>query len=170
MGRLFDAVAALAGVRQTITYEAQAAMEFEALVDARIADSYPFPLCDSGRPLTFNPAPLIRAVAADVSAGVDVSVIAAKFHNAIADGVLNIALQLHRTENLNRVALSGGVFQNVQLLALTLERLRAHGFDVLTHRQVPPNDGGLALGQAVIGGHLVTASREHDESVLEGRK
>jgi hydrogenase maturation protein HypF len=107
---------------------------------------YPFSLSDK----TFDAAPLIRAVAADVRAGVDATVIAAKFHNAVADVIVQLALRLRDQRGLQRVALSGGVFQNVTLLQLVVEQLRASNFDVLTHRLVPPNDGGLALGQAVI--------------------
>lgn len=154
MGRLFDAVAALAGVRQTITYEAQAAMELEALVDRSVRDSYPLALVD-GADCVIDTAPLIASVAQDVTAGVGSGIIAAKFHNALADVLACVAVQLREQEQLNRVALSGGVFQNVHLLTLMVERLRACGFDVLLHHQVPPNDGGLALGQAVIGAHLL---------------
>lgn len=153
-GRLFDAVAALAGVRQTITYEAQAAMELEALVDPKIEAVYPFPLRESGAgaPLQFDCPPLIHSVAADVLAGTSQSIIAARFHNTMAEGILTAALRLRSETGCSRVALGGGVFQNIRLLELTVERLRAHAFEILWHRLVPPNDGGLALGQAVVGG------------------
>jgi hydrogenase maturation protein HypF len=157
MGRLFDAVAALAGVRQIATYEAQAAIEFEALIDEHETTAYHF----DWQPSTgeFNPAPLLHAVAADVRAGVAAPVIAARFHNAVADLVLTLSLWLREGEGLNQVALSGGVFQNVTLLQLTRRRLRTAGFDVLTHRLVPPNDGGLALGQAAIAGFCAADGR-----------
>ncbi|HVO41086.1 MAG TPA: carbamoyltransferase HypF, partial [Aggregatilineales bacterium] len=154
MGRLFDAAAALAGVRQTITYEAQAAIEFEALFDDGIADSYPFTLVEPAAPdapLIIDPAPCIAAIVDDVQRGVPPSTIAARFHNAAADIVARVVVYSREREGLNRVALSGGVFQNVVLLARTLDRLARHGFEVYTHQKVPPNDGGLALGQAVIG-------------------
>lgn len=157
MGRLFDAVAALAGVRQVATYEAQAAIEFEALVDEHERTAYHF----EWQPNTgeFDATPLLHAVVADVRAGVADRVIAARFHHAVADLVLTVSLWLHKEEGLNQVALSGGVFQNVTLLQQTLRRLRSTGFDVLTHRLVPPNDGGLALGQAVIAGHCTIEGR-----------
>jgi hydrogenase maturation protein HypF len=150
MGRLFDAVASLAGVRQTVTYEAQAAIELEALIAADIQEGYCFDL-PAGDPVEIDPAPVIRAVAADVRAGVVAPIISARFHHAVADLVLCLSLRLREKEGLGRVALSGGVFQNVTLLELTAERLRRANFEVLIHRLVPPNDGGLALGQAVVG-------------------
>jgi hydrogenase maturation protein HypF len=150
-GRLFDAVAALVGVRETVTYEAQAAIEFEALIDSGVEDSYAFEVNET----TFGAAPVIRAVAADLRASVPVPVIAARFHNGAADLILALSQRLRQEHGLNVVALSGGVFQNVALLERSLRRLRAAGFEVLTHRLTPPNDGGLALGQAVIGARMI---------------
>lgn len=149
MGRLFDAVAALAGVRQVVTYEAQAAIEFEALMDNAETTAYHFDWQPGAG--EFDAAPLLHAVVGDVLAGIPAPVVAARFHNAVADLILHISRWLRKQEGLNQVALSGGVFQNVTLLQQTLHRLYAAGFDVLTHRLVPPNDGGLALGQAVVG-------------------
>ncbi|HXG85123.1 MAG TPA: carbamoyltransferase HypF [Pyrinomonadaceae bacterium] len=148
-GRLFDAVASLAGVRQTITYEAQAAIEFEAALDETISDAYEFDLIE-GEIIQIDCAKLISEVAKDVLAQISVAEISAKFNNAVADLILRLALKFRTRENLNKVALSGGCFQNVALLRASLRRLRENDFEVLTHRQVPPNDGGLALGQAVI--------------------
>ena len=93
---------------------------------------------------------MIQAVAADVQTGVSAPAISAKFHNAVAHLVWRLALWLREKQGLNRVALSGGVFQNVSLLALTVKRLRQENFEALTHRLAPPNDGGLALGQAIV--------------------
>jgi len=147
-GRLFDAVASLAGVRQVVTYEAQAAIEFEALAATGIEVGYAFDLeADQ-----FDAAPVIQAVAADVLAQVPTAVIAAKLHLAVAALIVQVSLRQRRQTGLNRVALSGGVFQNTTLLDLATRQLQAHNFTVLTHRRVPPNDGGLALGQAIIGG------------------
>jgi hydrogenase maturation protein HypF len=145
---LFDAVASLAGVRQTVTYEAQAAIEFETLAATGTESGYAFDLeADQ-----FDAAPVIRAVASDVLANVSTAVIAAKLHLAVADLILQVSLRQRRQTGLNRVALSGGVFQNTTLLDLATWQLQANNFTVLTHRRVPPNDGGLALGQAIIGG------------------
>lgn len=156
MGRLFDAVAALAGVRQQVSYEAQAAIEFEAYVmtaeqAAALARSnpYAFALLPT-QPQQIDPAPVIRAVVADQRNGVPLPVIATRFHLAVADVITTLAKQWQHTQGLSRVALSGGVFQNVQLLQLTVDRLHAAGFTPLVHHFVPPNDGGLALGQALV--------------------
>ncbi len=95
---------------------------------------------------------MIRRAALDVLDGVSISEISAKFHNATANLILRLALRFRTGENLNKVALSGGCFQNVALLRASVSRLRENDFEVFTHRQVPPNDGGLALGQAAIAG------------------
>jgi hydrogenase maturation protein HypF len=148
MGRLFDAVAALAGVRQTATYEAQAAIEFEALAAEGDDAPYSFDVAADGQ--IFEAAPVIKAVAADMLRGVPVGAIAIKFHQAVADLILQLSLLVRQEEKLNTVALSGGVFQNVLLLRLAVTRLEEAGFRVLPHRLTPPNDGGLALGQVLV--------------------
>lgn len=161
MGRLCDAVAALAGVCQAASYEAQAAIELEAhvgdnaagLLDEEPGGSYAFGFTSSpvDRAVTLvDPAPLIRQVAADVRAGRSAAYIAAHFHAVLAAAILRLSRELRAETGINRVALSGGVFQNVVLLQAAVTALRRAGFTVLTHRRVPPNDGGLALGQAVI--------------------
>jgi hydrogenase maturation protein HypF len=151
MGRLFDAVSALAGIRQEVAYEAQAAIELEGL--ARGADAgqraYSFDVDDVAVPAIIDPAGLLAAVVADVHAGVAPAVIGARFHLAVADLIATLADD--GCASTRTVALSGGVFQNVLLLRLALKRLRAMGFEVITHRSVPPNDGGIALGQLVVG-------------------
>ncbi|MCA9971149.1 MAG: carbamoyltransferase HypF, partial [Anaerolineales bacterium] len=163
MGRLFDAVAALAGLRQTVSYEAQAAMELEALADPAETAVYPFTI--NHLPLTINnsqfsivnsqfsidPSPLLAAIVADIRAGISVPIISARFHNGVAQMVLDVCRALRRDTGLSEVALSGGVWQNVTLLARTAALLRAAGFTLLLHTRVPPNDGGLALGQTIIG-------------------
>jgi hydrogenase maturation protein HypF len=146
MGRLFDAVAALAGIRQTITYEAQAAIEMEALAKAGETESYQFAYSAT----EFDAAPVIRGVFEDALNGITPAIIGARFHNAIAGLILKMSLTLREQNSLNQVALSGGVFQNVTLLELAVKQLEEAGFEVLVHHKVPPNDGGLALGQAVI--------------------
>lgn len=152
-GRLFDAVAAIAGVRQTVNYEAQAAIEFEAVLDNNTTDAYEFNLVDKVEKIEIDCAPLIRWAALDALDGVSIGEISAKFNNAAANLILHLALHFRERENLNKVALSGGCFQNVALLGASVKRLREHDFEVFTHRQVPPNDGGLALGQAVVASH-----------------
>jgi hydrogenase maturation protein HypF len=147
VGRLFDAVSALAGVRQEINYEAQAAIELEMLVTKGVERAYPFGLGEQ-----IDPAPCIRAVVADVRAGVPASTIAAKFHNGLATMVRDVCLRLRDEAGLDEVALSGGVFQNVTLLEKTVMLLQGAGFTIYIHRLVPPNDGGISLGQAVVAG------------------
>ncbi|MCP4535731.1 MAG: carbamoyltransferase HypF [Chloroflexi bacterium] len=149
IGRLFDAVSALAGVCQEINYEAQAAIELEGLVKKGVEDAYPFDLGEQ-----IDPAPCIRAIVADVRARVPVGVIAVKFHNGLAAMVRDVCLQLRDETGLDQVALSGGVFQNITLLERTVALLQVAGFTVYTHQLVPPNDGGISLGQAVIAGAM----------------
>lgn len=156
MGRLFDAVAALAGVCQVNTYEGQAAIELEARLDRAEQGRYAFD-GDSG-PIDF--APVIRAVLTDVRRGCDVGVIAARFHRAIADMIDRVCARLAQQHAIHEVALSGGVFQNVALLGMTLALLRQRGYTVYWHRLVPPNDGGLALGQAVVAAAVTTQIRK----------
>jgi hydrogenase maturation protein HypF len=146
MGRLFDVVASLAGVRQVISYEAQAAIELEALAVAEEQGQYAFALDGN----MFDAAPVIQAVVQNVLAGVDAGLIAARFQNGLADLILRLSLQIREQSGVNKVALSGGVFQNISLLQQSVELLLSQGFEVYSHRLVPPNDGGLALGQAVV--------------------
>jgi hydrogenase maturation protein HypF len=154
VGRLFDAVAALAGVRQVVDYEAQAAIEFEALARTEAEPrTYNMPIVTGpvGAALVADPAPLIRAVAADVHAGAPAAGISRGFHSALVDYTRAIADRARRSVGLDTVALTGGVFQNALLLSACRRGLRADGFTVLCHRHVPPNDGGLALGQLLVG-------------------
>jgi hydrogenase maturation protein HypF len=148
MGRLFDAVASLAGIRNEVTYEAQAAMELEALSRSEVgrAHAYPFSL----RGEVIGLAELLSAVIADVRSGLTPAHIGARLHLALADMVVKIASELRRETGIRQVVLSGGVWQNTLLLGLTRPRLIDAGFTVLVHRQTPPNDGALALGQAAV--------------------
>jgi hydrogenase maturation protein HypF len=146
MGRLFDAAAALAGVRQSVNYEAQAAIEFEALADQDEAGLYPFNW-EQGVILVRS---AVEALLADTLAGVSIPVISARFHNGLAHLALEICNNLRIVKNIEQVALSGGVWQNITLLRRTLSLLQQAGFTVYIHHQVPTNDGGLSLGQAAI--------------------
>jgi hydrogenase maturation protein HypF len=146
-GRLFDAAAALAGVRQVVNYEAQAAIEFEAMaVDAGSGRFYPFEI----GPDTVLVRSAIHALLADVLAGVSAPVVSGRFHNGLARMVLDAGSKIRSETGINEVVLSGGVWQNITLLGRTLSLLQEAGFQVYIHRVVPPNDGGLALGQAAI--------------------
>ena len=139
VGRLFDAVASIAGVAQQNRFEGQAAMLLENEIGAlRTEEAYPLTGGDWG--------PLIMAVIADKAAGVGVPLIAARFHNALVDWIVEVAAQ----HGPKQVVLSGGVFQNRYLTERAAAALESRGFEVHTHQQVPPNDGGIALGQAVM--------------------
>ena len=151
MGRLFDAVAALVGVRSEVKYEGQAAIEMENLVEPDEKGAYTFAITGE----TINPWTVIRSILADWRNHVPKGIIAARFHNGLADLVLDLCLLLKIREGIQRVVLSGGVWQNMTLLAAALRRLEAAGFNVLTHHQVPANDGGIALGQAVVAYHTL---------------
>jgi hydrogenase maturation protein HypF len=146
MGRLFDAVASICAVRQNVNYEGQAAIEFEALADETEQGAYPFEV--EGSEIRLKA--LLFAVVADARSGVPTPLISARFHNGLAQLVLEICEKIRLERGVREVALSGGVFQNMTLLKKTLDRLRGADFTVYTHHLVPPNDGGLALGQAVI--------------------
>jgi hydrogenase maturation protein HypF len=152
MGRLFDAVAALLGVRQTVSYEAQAAIELEGLTDLTARGAYPFEIITNPNgALVIDPAPMLGALVADMRARTNVGAMAWRFHAGVANVLTQVCLRLRKAERGSVVALSGGVFQNIRLLEALTQRLQGAGFTVLTHCRVPPNDGGLALGQAVIG-------------------
>ncbi len=149
MGRLFDAVSALIGLSQVVTYEAQAAMTLEMVAAEGVEGAYPWDLGE-GDPAVVDPAPLIRAILGDYLGGTPPPIISAKFHNAVAEMVRDVLVLLRGREGIRRVVLSGGVFQNTFLLERTLRLLEGVGFEVFTHRLVPPNDGGIALGQAAV--------------------
>jgi hydrogenase maturation protein HypF len=160
MGRLFDAVAALTGILQVVTYEAQAAIWLEAQSDPGETASYAFEIVrqdGDSAPRLIDPGPALRALVADYRNGVPAPRIAARFHNGVADMIRDICQVARDATGIKSVVLSGGVFQNATLHRLTVPRLEAAGFAVYTHRLVPPNDGGLALGQAAIAAyHIVT--------------
>lgn len=149
-GRLFDAIASIANIRHKATYEAQAAIEFEAILDETISESYHFDISEN----EIDYRNLVREIVRDIRVNIDKSIISAKFHNAVADLILQLSLKYRKSLNLNKIALSGGCFQNVALVKKSIKLLRQNEFEVLTHKLVPPNDGGLALGQAVIAAHL----------------
>jgi len=146
MGRLFDATASIIGLRQEVNYEGQAAIELEAVADPDETAAYDFDLSGD----LILPHSAIRQIVNDWRGGVSPPIIAARFHNGVAAMIRRVCVRLRKSHGVNQVALSGGVFQNVTLLAKALALLRADGFEVFTHRLVPPNDGGIALGQAAV--------------------
>jgi hydrogenase maturation protein HypF len=151
MGRLFDAISSLLSIRDEIHYEGQAAIELEMIADRRIKEEYPFPIRKDEKPMVTDPSEMIRGIVHDLIDGIPSSKISGKFHQTVARLIVETCEMIRSKEKLNRVVLSGGVFQNIFLLSLVTEGLRSSGFDVSTHHLVPPNDGGISLGQAVIG-------------------
>jgi hydrogenase maturation protein HypF len=148
-GRLFDAAAAILGVRDAINYEGQAAVELEQLADAAETGAYPARI-EPGQPFRVRAGDLVQAVIDDLAAGTAPEVIAARFHHGVAALIEAGCLLMRERHDLDTVALSGGVFQNLLLLGGTVTRLEARGFRVLVHSRVPCNDGGISLGQAVV--------------------
>jgi hydrogenase maturation protein HypF len=148
-GRLFDAVASICGLRHEANFEAQAAIELEMSVVAGIEERYLFEIAD-GEPWQIDMRPAVENIVRDVVAGQPVGIIAAKFHNTVAAIVVDVCTRLRSAERLNRVCLSGGSFQNLYLLERAVTGLRSSDFEVFLHAKVPPNDGGISLGQAVI--------------------
>jgi hydrogenase maturation protein HypF len=148
-GRLFDSVAAICGVRLEVSYEGQAAIEFEALADPAGGEPYPFPM-EAGEMIVLNPRPTFMAILADIDAGVPVAVISARFHQTMAQATAEALVIAAERAGLGTAVLSGGVFQNRLLLRLTAGALEEAGLRVLTPRLLPPNDGQIAYGQVAV--------------------
>jgi hydrogenase maturation protein HypF len=155
-GRLFDAVAALAGLRDRVSFEGQAAIELEWQASEVQADGgYPFDLAEttdggSEAVLIVDTRPIIRAVAGDVSRGTETRRIARRFHSTMVELIVAVCDRIRRKSGFDAVVLSGGVFMNALLTQEVSGRLRIAGFRVYSHRLVPANDGGLSLGQLAI--------------------
>ena len=149
-GRLFDAVAALLGLRQKVSFEGQAAMQLEMTSDLLQSKPYPYLLSDHEGPLIFDPLLMIDAIVKDCSEGRAVAEIGGRFHVSLAMMIEEVCSQVRKQSGFSLVVLSGGVFQNCLLTELAVTRLERSGFQVLTHSLVPPNDGGIALGQAAV--------------------
>ncbi len=152
-GRLFDAVAALLGVRDRVHYEGQAAIELEQLADPGVRAGYPVSHVDG----VIRASDLVRAVVADMASGVDVPVIAARFHRGLAGALVVAAVDAAMARGRNTAALSGGVFQNLLLLDAVRRGLEAAGLRVLVHSRLPCNDGGISLGQVAVAAGSVAA-------------
>ncbi|EFL30056.1 hydrogenase maturation protein [Streptomyces viridochromogenes DSM 40736] len=153
MGRLFDAVSSLVGVCHRAGYEAQAALELEAAAASAWeagTSAYAFGFARG----VFDPAPVLGALVADLRRGTPAAVLAARFHRAVARAVAQACRRTRQNTGLATVALSGGVFANALLEEECARLLSEDGFAVLRHGEVPPNDGGLALGQLVVAAHL----------------
>lgn len=160
MGRLFDAAAAVIGVRGVASYEGQAAMELEALAAGRPGTAYPCRLFTRDGRILLDPLPLLSRLGCRRVGGADPADLAADFHESIASVTEQIIRRLARETGLDVVALSGGVFQNVRLLAALSTRLETAGLTVLAARTLPPNDGAVSYGQAAVAAALLAAELE----------
>jgi hydrogenase maturation protein HypF len=153
-GRLFDAIAALVGLRQEVNFEAQAAIELEMAIDpASAGSSYPITLAAEGDARIINTRDMFEALLHDLKNDAPVAEMSQRFHNGLVQVFAQVSERIRDDTGLNRVCLSGGVFNNVYLSNGLESRLRSAEFEVFTHNQVPAGDGGLSLGQAVIGAH-----------------
>jgi hydrogenase maturation protein HypF len=161
-GRLFDVVAALLGLADEITYEAQAAIRLEAVADPAAGAAYPFAVAVDTTPWRIDFGPTIAAVLADRGRGAAVATIAGRFHRTVAAALLDVCCFLRERRELETVVLSGGVFQNELLLRLMVEGLRRRAFAVFTNTLVPPNDGGLALGQVAVASARLAGEGEQE--------
>jgi len=149
-GRIFDAVSALIGIRKEIYYEGQAAIELEMAAAGDEAGCYPYELTPKNELTEIVLSPLFKSIVRDIKEKISVNRIASMFHNTMADIIFNMCCEIKRQNGMDRIVLSGGVFQNMRLLTQTVDLLKKEGFHIFTHSKVPPNDGGLALGQALI--------------------
>lgn len=149
MGRLFDGVAAILGIRRKAGYEGQGAVLLEAAALAGEGGAYPYELC-GGEVLTLDWRPTVRALTSELDGGVEVPVIAARFMNTLICAAAEQLSRLAAETGLSRVVLSGGVFQNMYIMDRLPERLRAQGLEVYTHSRVSANDEGISLGQLMI--------------------
>jgi hydrogenase maturation protein HypF len=156
MGRLFDAISALLGVRQEVSYEGQAAIELEALVEPEELGYYSWQIMDA----EIQVGPMMAEILKELRQGQRPKAIAAKFHNTIAHLGLDLAERVQQQTGIQKIALSGGVWQNLRLLKTTTSLLQQRGFQPLIHRQTPPNDGCVAFGQAMIAAYRYSTNKE----------
>ena len=161
MGRLFDVISALLGIRQEVTYEGQAAIELEALSNEALVEPhelgyYSWQIRDSEICI----GPMVAEILEELQTGKSPKIISAKFHNTIARLGLALAERVHQQTGIQKIALSGGVWQNLRLLKTTTTLLKQHSFQPLIHRQTPPNDGCVAFGQAMIAAYRYSTNKE----------
>ena len=158
-GRLFDAVASAASVRQIASYEGQAAMELEAMSETEASDPYLLPVVEDGSLLELDSRPMWREIEEDLVRDRGASRIGGRFHLTLATAIADVCDRIRARTGLSTVALSGGCFQSRLLTTRTVEQLEKRGFETLLHSRVPPGDGGIALGQAAIARARLDASR-----------
>lgn len=162
IGRLFDGVAAIVGLRQTVAFEGQAAMELEMIADDSTQERYAFEW-QSGEVRRISLAPIIKGVVDDLQIGMPAFVIATKFHNTIIEGCADLCAEISTATRIKKAVLSGGCFQNRLLLEGLISSLGRRGLEVYSHRLVPANDGGISLGQAVVAGAIAAGRKSRVE-------
>jgi hydrogenase maturation protein HypF len=156
-GRLFDAIAAIVGLGGCVSFEGQAAIALESAASPGIDAQYGFEIGEK-EPMEIDMRPALEEIVRDLSLGVDIGHISARFHNTVAAAIAEVCQRIRTRDGLDRVCLSGGVFQNIYLLERTVKALYGSGLEVFLHALVPPNDGGISLGQAVIANELLSQS------------
>jgi hydrogenase maturation protein HypF len=157
MGRLFDALASLLELRTMVNYEGQAAIALEAIAERSCAEYYEFEIDANGS--IIKAERVIRRAVEDLLNDVKPQEVSARFHLAVARLIVSVAGRVRDERRLNRVVLSGGVFQNALLLEAARRMLKRDGFEVFTHSRVPPNDGGISFGQAAVANARLRAGR-----------
>jgi len=155
LGRVFDGTATILGLHRRVSFEGQAAMGLEAVAGEKNGLPYPFDILEGENGLVLDLFPAVRALVVALERGVSVEEVSRSFHTTVVEALTATAVEIRRRTGLNRVALSGGCFQNRILLEGCLEELGGSGFEVFSHEQVPTNDGGVSLGQAVVAGARV---------------
>jgi hydrogenase maturation protein HypF len=156
MGRLFDAAAALCGIRPTVNYEGQAAIEFEAACDPSEHGAYELSVSQLHGSIVIDPLPALTALTTDLQNQADIGAISARYHAGVAAATVQACLLAASVAGTENVVLAGGVFQNRRLLELTAGGLRAAGVRVLVPRLLPPGDGGISYGQAAVAARRLT--------------
>jgi hydrogenase maturation protein HypF len=155
LGRLFDAANALMGLRQMVSFEGQAAMELESLASVDVTGGYAYTIEDSHGTAIIDPRPMLKGMIRDLASRLPREVVAARFHNTAAEFIARLCHRLSKAAGLREVVLSGGCFQNRFLVNRLCHRLAREDLKFYLHHQVPPNDGGLSLGQAIIAGRAL---------------
>ena len=158
-GRLFDAVASMVGLGPKSRLKARQPSRWRSAAQPGVDDRYSFHL-ENGTPTLLDMRPMIEEIVRDLARGVSVGLISARFHNTVAAAIVEVCRQIRHQEQLTRVCLSGGVFQNMYLLKRTVRDLDKDGFQVFLHALVPPNDGGISLGQAAIANAILRREQE----------
>ena len=164
-GRLFDAVAALIGIRREVSYEAQAAIELEmAARSSSETDAYPFTIHRQDGRWQIDPSPLFGAIVEDLRRKVRTETISRRFHNGLVETLVRLACMLRQESSINRICLSGGTFNNLLVFEHLIRKLESRGFEVFTHSEVPTGDGGLSLGQALVAAHSAPTETQISQS------